>query len=115
VVGYKIFKDGIQVGTSSTNSYSDAGLSAATTHTYTVAAYDASGNVSAQSTGASATTASNGGNGGGGGSSGGGGGGGGGGCFISSAAAPLPAPESVAHILKLLATLVSLWAQDAVF
>jgi chitodextrinase len=56
VTGYKIFRGGVQVGTSVTNSYSDAGLSASTQYTYTVSAYDAAGNNSSQSTSASATT-----------------------------------------------------------
>ena len=56
VTGYRIYRGGAQVGTSATNSYSDIGLSPATAYSYTVAAYDAAGNVSAQSTSASATT-----------------------------------------------------------
>ena len=42
--------------TSTTNSYSDAGLTAETTYTYTVSAYDAAGNESVQSSSASAAT-----------------------------------------------------------
>ena len=56
VTGYQIFRNGVQVGTSATNSYSDSGLTASTTYTYTVSAYDAAGNVSAQSSAANATT-----------------------------------------------------------
>ena len=56
VSGYKIFRNGAQVGTSVTNSYSDTGLPASTTYTYNVSAYDAEGNVSAISTSAFATT-----------------------------------------------------------
>jgi chitodextrinase len=56
VTGYKIFRGGVQVGTSATNSYSDSGLTASTQYTYTVSAYDAAGNNSAQSSSASATT-----------------------------------------------------------
>ena len=56
VAGYKIFRGGSQVGTSTTTSYSDTGLATSTSYTYTVAAYDAAGNTSAQSAGASATT-----------------------------------------------------------
>ena len=44
------------MGTSPSTSYSDSGLAASTTYSYTVAAYDAAGNVSDQSTAASATT-----------------------------------------------------------
>ncbi len=56
VVGYKIFRNGLQVGTSAIDSYSDTGLSASTTYTYTVSAYDAALNNSGQSDPASATT-----------------------------------------------------------
>ncbi len=56
VTGYKVFRGGTQVGTSATISYSDAGLAASTAYTYTVAAYDAAGNTSAQSASAPATT-----------------------------------------------------------
>jgi len=43
-------------GISTTTSYSDTGLTAATTYSYTVSAYDAADNNSAQSTTISATT-----------------------------------------------------------
>src|SRR5579862_7270649 len=56
VTGYKVFRGGVQIGTSTTNAYSDTGLTASTSYTYTVSAYDAAGNTSAQSSGASATT-----------------------------------------------------------
>jgi hypothetical protein len=56
VAGYRIYRGGSQVGTSTSTSYQDAGLNASTQYGYTVAAYDAAGNVSAQSAGASATT-----------------------------------------------------------
>jgi len=56
VTGYDVFRNGAQVGTTTTTSYQDTGLTAGTTYSYTVAAYDAAGNVSAQSTAASATT-----------------------------------------------------------
>jgi len=56
VTGYKVFRGGAQVGTSPTNAYSDTGLTASTAYAYTVAAYDAAGNTSAQSASASATT-----------------------------------------------------------
>src|SRR4029077_11273760 len=49
VAGYKVYRGGTQVGTSSTTSYSDSGLAASTSYNYTVAAYDAAGNTSAQS------------------------------------------------------------------
>jgi hypothetical protein len=63
VAGYRIFRGGTQVGTSSTNAYADGGLSASTTYTYTVAAYDAAQNMSPQSSQASATTSAGGGSG----------------------------------------------------
>jgi len=56
VTGYRIYRGGVQVGTSATNSYSDTGLFPSTTYSYTVAAYDAAGNVSSQSISANATT-----------------------------------------------------------
>ncbi|MBU6415377.1 fibronectin type III domain-containing protein, partial [Patescibacteria group bacterium] len=58
VTGYKIYRNGSQIATVATTSYSDTGLTAATTYTYTVAAYDAAGNTSAQSSSVSATTQS---------------------------------------------------------
>lgn len=48
VTGYKIYRNGTQVGTSTTTAYTDSGLSPLTTYTYAVAANDAAGNTSAQ-------------------------------------------------------------------
>ncbi|MEO8637464.1 MAG: LamG-like jellyroll fold domain-containing protein [Candidatus Taylorbacteria bacterium] len=56
VTGYKVFRNGTQVATPSTNSYSSTGLTANTSYSYTVLAQDAAGNPSAQSSSASATT-----------------------------------------------------------
>jgi len=56
VAGYTIYRNGAEVGTAVGTSYNDTGLSPDTTYTYTVSAYDASGNQSAQSTPVSATT-----------------------------------------------------------
>ncbi|KAA2252259.1 cellulose-binding protein [Solihabitans fulvus] len=56
VAGYRVYRDGAQVGTATGTTFTDTGLSAATRHTYTVAAYDAAGNVSARSAGVTATT-----------------------------------------------------------
>lgn len=56
VTGYQVFRNGVQVGSPTTNSYSDTGLSASTQYSYTVKALDATGNLSAASTAASATT-----------------------------------------------------------
>ena len=50
VTGYKIFRDGSQVGTTTSgNTYNDLGLSPSTLHSYWVASYDAAGNVSTTS------------------------------------------------------------------
>jgi hypothetical protein len=56
VTGYKVYRNGSQVGTSTTTTYADTGLLPLTTYTYTVSAYDASGNTSAQSGSATGTT-----------------------------------------------------------
>jgi chitodextrinase len=58
VQGYQVFRNGVQIATVSGTSFTDSGLSAATTYAYTVSAYDAAGNTSAQSSSASATTLS---------------------------------------------------------
>jgi len=50
VTGYKIYKNGILLGTATSTTYSLTGLTAATTYTLAVAAYDASSNVSTQAT-----------------------------------------------------------------
>lgn len=56
VTGYKIFRGGSQIATTSSTSYSNTGLSASTGYCYNVAAYDSAGNTSNQSTQACATT-----------------------------------------------------------
>src|SRR5439155_1671389 len=56
VTGYIVKRNGIQVAMSTATSYSDSGLSDATTYSYTVAARDAAGDVSSESASASATT-----------------------------------------------------------
>ena len=56
VTGYKIYRGGSEIGTSATNSYNNSSLTSNTTYTYTVAAYDAAGNTSAQSTSVSTAT-----------------------------------------------------------
>jgi len=58
VAGYKIFRAGTQIGTATINSYSDTSLTANTTYSYTVSAYDVAGNTSLQSSSVSATTQS---------------------------------------------------------
>ncbi|MEU3245832.1 glycoside hydrolase family 6 protein [Streptomyces sp. NPDC006875] len=64
VTGYDVYRNGTKVGTATTTSYTDSGLAASTTYTYTVRAKDAAGNVSAASTAVSATTKASGGGGG---------------------------------------------------
>jgi YD repeat-containing protein len=56
LAGYKIYRGGTQIATSTTASYSDTTVSGSTTYSYTVAAYDGNNNVSAQSTAAGVTT-----------------------------------------------------------
>jgi chitodextrinase len=57
VAGYKIYREGVEVGSTDTSSYSDVGLSASSSYVYSLAAYDAAGNYSSQSTAVSASTA----------------------------------------------------------
>jgi hypothetical protein len=105
VTGYDVFRNGTRVQTvgGTTTTYHDTGLSASTTYTYTVDAFDAAGNTSNRSSGASVTTPS-----------GGGGGGGNGPC---GTAAPSTAPYS--HIVVIMDEnlTVSAWqaATDAPF
>jgi chitodextrinase len=56
VASYKVLRNAVLVGGTSALTYTDNGLAAATTYSYTVAAVDAAGNASAPSTAASATT-----------------------------------------------------------
>src|SRR3989440_212204 len=56
VSGYRVFRDGAQIATTSTTFFANTGLSPSTTYSYAVAAFDAAGNLSAQSSPASATT-----------------------------------------------------------
>jgi len=56
VTGYKIYKNGIQIATTSNTTYSNTGLSPSTVYSYTISAYDAAGNNSNQSGPVSATT-----------------------------------------------------------
>lgn len=56
VAGYRIFRGGAQVGSSTTTTYSDTGLAPNTSYSYAVRAYDAAGNLSDPSQSATATT-----------------------------------------------------------
>ncbi len=58
VTGYEIFRDGVQVGTTTNVSFSNFGLTPVTAYSFTVKAYDAAGNHSGFSVAASATTTS---------------------------------------------------------
>ena len=57
VAGYKLYRGGVQVATTTiATTYADTGLTAGTSYSYTVAAFDAAGNVSAQSSSVSTST-----------------------------------------------------------
>jgi chitodextrinase len=56
VTGYRIYRNGSLLTTVESPGYTDIGLSAGTTYTYSVSAYDAGNNASDQSSPASATT-----------------------------------------------------------
>ena len=56
VTGYKVYRISVLVGSPAVTNYSDTGLTASTTYSYTVAACDAAGNCSASSASVSATT-----------------------------------------------------------
>ena len=56
VAGYRVFRNGTQIATTTATTYLDTSLTGNTSYTYTVTAFDAAGNVSAQSAPASATT-----------------------------------------------------------
>jgi endo-1,4-beta-D-glucanase Y/chitodextrinase len=49
VVGYTIYRDGVQIDTTNQLSYKDENVSPSTTYTYTVKAFDAAGNLSNES------------------------------------------------------------------
>ncbi len=56
VTGYRIFRNDLQIATSATTSYNDSGLTANTTYSYAVEAYDAAGNTSPRTAAVNATT-----------------------------------------------------------
>jgi len=60
VVGYRIFRNGIQIGTSSKIYFTDRKLVAATSYTYNISAFDAAGNVSGASAELTVSTLTNG-------------------------------------------------------
>jgi fibronectin type 3 domain-containing protein len=59
VVGYQIFRNGSPLDVATTNSYTDSTVTASTTYTYSVVAFDAAGNNSTASSSAQATTPAN--------------------------------------------------------
>lgn len=64
VTGYRVFRNGNQIATTASTSYTDTGLAASTSYGYTVKANDAAGNTSAASNTATVTTSGSGGGGG---------------------------------------------------
>jgi len=56
VAGYRIARNGAQIGTTASTSFNDTGLTPGTAYTYTVAAYDAAANTSEPSEPAAVTT-----------------------------------------------------------
>ncbi|MCL5666150.1 MAG: malectin domain-containing carbohydrate-binding protein, partial [Patescibacteria group bacterium] len=56
VAGYLVYRNGFQIATTTDTSYSNTGLAPSAVYSFTVAAYDASGNVSAQPSSVSAVT-----------------------------------------------------------
>jgi uncharacterized protein YkwD/chitodextrinase len=58
VTGYRVYRGGVQVGTSNGTTYTDTGLAAGTAYSYTVRAYDAAGNLGPSSNTATVTTQS---------------------------------------------------------
>jgi lysophospholipase L1-like esterase/chitodextrinase len=58
VTSYQIYRNGVSIATTGGTTYQSTGLAASTAYAYTVAAYDAANNQSAQSSPAGATTSS---------------------------------------------------------
>jgi len=54
--GYQVFRDGVQIATTTLTTYSDTGLSASTLYTYYINAFDSSNNVSSSSASVATTT-----------------------------------------------------------
>lgn len=59
LAGYRVYRNGAHIANTGATTYSDTGLGAGTTYSYTVAAYDNATNTSAQSNTASASTWAN--------------------------------------------------------
>ncbi len=57
VTGYKVSRNGVQIGTPASTTYTDSGLAPATNYTYSVVAVDAAGNTSGPASGTAATAA----------------------------------------------------------
>ena len=56
VTGYNVYRNGIKVGTSATNSYQDKNLTVSSTYSYEISAYDAKNNESSKTSAVTATT-----------------------------------------------------------
>ena len=56
IAGYDVYRDGALIATTGSTSYPDTGVTGGTSYTYSVAAYDAAGNISSQSAPVTATT-----------------------------------------------------------
>lgn len=56
VSGYEVYRNGSKVGTTASLTFTDSGLASATTYSYSIAAFDAAGNISAACATLSATT-----------------------------------------------------------
>ena len=56
VAGYQVFRDQTQIATTTETEYIDTGLQASTTYSYTVTAFDTSGNISTSSDAVATTT-----------------------------------------------------------
>jgi len=61
VTGYRIYRNGSQVGTTTATNFNDSNLSPSTRYTYTIRAFDAANNLSANSSSLVVTTENNGG------------------------------------------------------
>ncbi len=56
IIGYRVFRDGVEIANSAINSYRDSGLTPSTRYSYQVSAYDAAGNQSEPGVAVAATT-----------------------------------------------------------